>query len=357
VTLRHVPELDGVRGIAILLVLAFHTSGLERWAAFGWCGVDLFFVLSGFLLTGVLLDGAAARRRARTFYVRRALRILPLYYVAIGAALVVVPLIAPSLAGEARRLAAHQGWLWTYTANWPIGMQGTDPVAPLPFVVHFWSLAIEEQFYLAWPLVIWYASRRQAVIIAWIAIVGALVCRAALLAIGAPGSMRYFLTPCRLDGLGVGSLIALWLRQPGNDATCARHVRDRMRAIAIAAGLVLLVIVIHDRGLPMQSDLVSTIGYAALAWVFGWLVTVAAVRPMPVLRTPALVTAGRYSYGLYVVHPLVSTVAEARWPALEHRVLGGVVMWVGSAILAVASYHGFEQRFLALKDRLAPAER
>ena len=356
-TLRHVPELDGVRGIAILLVLAFHTSGLERWAAFGWCGVDLFFVLSGFLITGVLLDGAAARHHARPFYVRRALRILPLYYAAIGAALVVVPLIAPSLEGEARRLAAHQWWLWTYTANWPIGMQGADPVAPLPFVVHFWSLAIEEQYYLAWPLVVWYASRRQAVAIAWIAIVGALVCRVTLLAIGAPGSMRYFLTPCRFDGLGVGSLIALWLREPGDNATCATRVRARMRTMAIAASLVLLVIVIHDRGLPMLSDLVSTVGYAALAWVFGWLVTVAAVRPSPVLRAPVLVAAGRYSYGLYVIHPLVSTAAEARWPALEHRLLGGVVMWVGSVILAVTSYHGFERRFLALKDRWAPAER
>ena len=351
------PELDGVRGIAILLVMAFHTPGLERRAAFGWCGVDLFFVLSGFLITGVLLDGAAARHRARTFYVRRALRILPLYYAAIIAALFVVPLIAPSLEGEARRLAAHQWWLWTYTANWPIGLQGTSPVAPLPFVVHFWSLAIEEQFYLVWPLVVWYASRRNTMIVAGIAIVGALVCRVTLLAVGAPGLTRYILTPCRLDGLGVGSLIALWLREPGDDATCAKRVRDRMRTIAIAAGLVLLVIGIHDRGLPNLSNLVSTIGYTALAWVFGWLVTVAAVQPTPVLRTPALVTAGRYSYGLYVIHPLINAVTEARWPTPEHRLLGAVAMWVGSAVLAVASYHGFEQRFLALKDRWAPTER
>lgn len=339
-----------MRGIAIVMVLAFHTPGAIRWTRFGWAGVDLFFVLSGFLITGVLLDGAAQRHRARTFYIRRALRILPLYYVAIIAALVVVPAFSPSLDADARRLAAHQAWLWTYTANWPIGLQGSDPLAPLPFVIHFWSLAIEEQFYLLWPLVVWYASRQTAVRVAWIVIVGAFLCRVALLALGAPVSTRYFLTPCRLDALAVGALVALWLRAPDAD-----RVARRMRNAGLLACLVLVGVIARNPQFPYESNLVNTVGFSALAWAFGWLITVAALRPIPSLRVTPLVTAGKYSYGLYVIHPLVLTSSAARWPALSDNLRGGAVMWVVSAALAWLSYNGFERRFLRLKDRLAPA--
>ena len=345
---RHVPALDGVRGIAILMVLAFHTPGTIAWTRFGWAGVDLFFVLSGFLITGVLLDGAAAPHRARTFYVRRALRILPLYYVAILVALFVMPRIAPSLEGDAHRLAAHQLWLWTYTANWPIGLQGSDPVAPLPFLVHFWSLAIEEQFYLVWPLVIWLASPRTAIRVAWGVIIGALACRLALLAFGAPISTRYFLTPCRLDGLAVGALIALWQRE-------SVDVERRMRRAGLVACLVLVVLIIRERPFPYESNLVATVGFSALAWAFGWLVSVAALRPSRVLSAKPLVAAGRYSYGLYVIHPLVITASAARWPVLADNLKGGLVMWVASIALAWLSYNGFERRFLQLKDLWAPA--
>jgi peptidoglycan/LPS O-acetylase OafA/YrhL len=349
---QHTPELDGVRGIGILMVLAFHTPGANNWTRFGWAGVDLFFVLSGFLITGVLLDGAGRRNRARTFYIRRALRILPLYYVALVVALSVVPLFSRSLEGDAHRLAAHQLWLWTYTANWPIGLQGSDPVAPLPFLVHFWSLAIEEQFYLVWPLVVWFAPRQTATRVAWGVIIGAFACRVALLAFGAPISTRYFLTPCRLDSLAVGALIALWLRAPGENTTV--DVTRRMRNAGLGACLVLVVLIVRERPFPYESDLVATVGFSALAWAFGWLVTIAVLRPSRLLRTPALVTAGKYSYGLYVIHPLVITATAARWQALSGTLKGGAVMWIASIALAWSSYNGFEKRFLRLKDRLAP---
>lgn len=347
---RHVPALDGVRGIAILMVMAFHTPGTIPWTHFGWAGVDLFFVLSGFLITGVLLDGAAVEGRARTFYVRRVLRILPLYYAGILVSLFVIPLIAPSLEGDAHRLAAHQLWLWTYTANWPIGLQGSDPVAPLPFLAHFWSLAIEEQFYLVWPLVIWFASRKTAVRVAWVVIIGALACRVALVAFGAPSSTRYFLTPCRLDALGVGALIALWLREEREPI----DVERRVRVVGLIACLVLAVLIWRARPFDYDSKLVATLGFSALAWAFGWLVTTAALRPSRILGASPLVMAGRYSYGLYVIHPLIITISVARWPALADTKKDGVIMWVASVLLAWLSYHGFERRFLKLKDRLAP---
>jgi len=329
--MRHIRALDGVRGIAILLVLAFHTQGVGRLAEFGWSGVDLFFVLSGFLITGILVDSANEPRRAKRFYIRRALRILPLSYGAIIVALVASP-----------RLAAQQGWLWTYTANIPMGLEGAQSADSIPLLSHFWSLAIEEQFYLIWPFVVWHTSRRTAIRIAWVVIVVALACRVTLFAAGAPWATRYFLTPCRLDALAVGSLVALWPRD---------RVEQRMRWAGLAAGLVIAAIIVHERGFPNSPGLVDTIGYSAVAWFFGWLVTVAALQPARLLQSAPLVIAGRYSYGLYVIHPLVAAAIVAQWPSLAGGLRCGALMWIGSWALALVSYHGYERWFLRLKER------
>src|SRR5206468_651405 len=153
-----------LRGLAILLVIAFHTlrvTGKEgligRFGAAiqdsGWIGVDLFFVLSGFLITGILLDSLGKPGYFRNFFARRTLRIFPLYY----AVLTVSLFLVPALIGLQRlpelyhRLLENQLWLWTYAANY---LQATGRHT-LPGFGHFWSLAIEEQFYLLWPFVVY----------------------------------------------------------------------------------------------------------------------------------------------------------------------------------------------------------
>jgi peptidoglycan/LPS O-acetylase OafA/YrhL len=350
--LRHVPSLDGVRGIAVLLVLAFH-AWPSQWTAFGWMGVDLFFVLSGFLITGILADGRETVHRARTFYVRRILRIMPLYYAVLILMFVVLPLIHRPRDPVYAQLVHDQAWYWTYTSNWLLGLQ----IPPhFNYMNHFWSLAVEEQFYLVWPLVVWHTSRKTAMRVAGCAIVGALVCRIALAGAGVWWLATYFLTPCRLDALAVGSVVALALRAPGDPAAIALRLGDRMLRGAIGVtALVVVALAIGDRGFAATVRLPVSVNLSAVAWIFGWLVTIAATRQPRVLQWKPLRAAGQYSYGLYVIHPFVFAYLVANWRGGGMFVRGVAVLAV-SAILAWLSYHGLEKNFLRLKHRLAPVE-
>ena len=185
---KHFPELDGLRGIAILLVLATHYQmaipahtaaerALKNILAHGWAGVDLFFVLSGFLITGILYDSKGQSNYFRNFYGRRTLRIFPLYYGFL--AVVLIGLIAtatarhwnPSLP-QFRNLWSLQPWLWTYTFNIACALgHGSAHLGQL------WSLSVEEQFYLVWPLVICFFPRRLLVPTCVTLIIGALALR------------------------------------------------------------------------------------------------------------------------------------------------------------------------------------
>src|SRR6185503_19750329 len=162
----HVPSLDGIRGLAIAIVLVHNGTFILHGshatlpkvaaavAAAGWLGVQLFFVLSGFLITGILLDSRTRPQFFRTFYTRRTLRIFPLYYAFLASALFIVPLLANVPDWHATALR-NQVFYWTYTSNWanPLGYA-------IPGLSHFWSLAVEEQFYLFWPVVVFFGSPR-----------------------------------------------------------------------------------------------------------------------------------------------------------------------------------------------------
>jgi peptidoglycan/LPS O-acetylase OafA/YrhL len=158
---NHIPALDGLRGIAILSVMLLHftnaiaalpgspTSAARSVFGWGWTGVDLFFVLSGFLITGILLDSKGHPLYFRSFYARRALRIFPLYYAALFL-FFVVPRAIPSVPATYSFAWHDQRWFWFYLGNFhPLGPDAKQ------FIGQFWSLAIEEQFYLVWPLLIW----------------------------------------------------------------------------------------------------------------------------------------------------------------------------------------------------------
>lgn len=154
-TREHIPRLDGVRGIAILLVLLHHfTDDREKLTGIarrlflvtdaGWVGVDLFFVLSGYLITRILLSTKESPRYFTTFYGRRALRIFPLYYAVLVAVLLILPRLVPPTP-ELDAILGRQVFLWTYLSNWVRDTFNSDYAA----LKHFWSLSVEEQFYLA----------------------------------------------------------------------------------------------------------------------------------------------------------------------------------------------------------------
>ena len=208
--IKRIPQLDGIRGLAILLVMLFHffwfpmAAGLpisanDSWLRpillSCWVGVDLFFVLSGFLITGILVDARARPGYFKNFYARRVLRIFPLYYLFLAAWLA---------------LTGYQSlWLWSYTANIHMAREGWTAVPSA--VDHLWSLAIEEQYYLLWPVVIYFLKPKQALFVcAGLAMLCPLI-RFHYFHVNQPLS-AYMLTHARLDSLAWGALLALAVR-------------------------------------------------------------------------------------------------------------------------------------------------
>ncbi|HYT93371.1 MAG TPA: acyltransferase [Gemmataceae bacterium] len=365
-THAHLAVLDGLRGVAILLVLVFHFGPLYRPSGCPyrpavmacWCGVDLFFVLSGFLITGILFDTRGSVGYFRTFYTRRVLRIFPLYYGALALLFVLWPLCNGS-DGEYARLCDNQLWLWLYAQNFSIVASGDW----LPCGAnHFWSLAVEEQFYLFWPLVVFACGRRAVLWVSVALMVLALALRVGLTAGGVGAEALYVLTPTRLDGFGAGAVVAALLRGGLPRAALARGGW----IVAAVCGLLLFGLWKWRHGLEAFDPAIQTLGFTVLAVFFAAVtlcsVTAAADTPLRrILSIWPLRWLAKYSYGIYVFHfplgPCLLRLSEAAvFPAARQLGLEPyfrtIVFVTASAIailLAVLSYHLYEKHFLKLK--------
>jgi len=242
----HQPGLDGVRGVAILMVMAIHFVGdskaqtfvqtlLTKAAGYGLFGVDLFFVLSGFLITGILLEAKNRPHYFRNFYARRTLRIFPLYYGVLAVLFLLLPAVTP-LSPLLEQAREQQGWLWTYTTNFYVAY--TESWRSLTYVTHFWSLAIEEHFYLVWPLVV-FALRRETLERVCVGVVAAgLALRIGLALAGVSEVSISALTPCRIDTLCVGALLAVVAHREGGLEMLLE--RCGKAALVLGAAIVLL---------------------------------------------------------------------------------------------------------------------
>ncbi len=363
---KHIAALDGLRGLALLMVLMDHllwsnTEGVNRWQTLllslhvaGWIGVDLFFVLSGFLITGILYDSLPSRHFFRNFYARRALRIFPLYY-----ATLLVLIGVCWLTGAPWNLSALR--LLTYTQNLSWRGMRLPTAAPWVNINHFWSLAIEEQFYLLWPPLVFRLRTLQRITIAATAgIAFSLAVRLFLWHSAAERINPYLLyvwTPARFDGLLMGALLAMGLRMqwfPWMFRWC--------RPVLWGCCCLLGAIYVCYPGLPVPlvpgllvwSPILLAVLFAALL--------VDTLRPGSasgrLCATPPLRFFGRYSYGLYVFHPMVGafTLTPLRWWLRAHGMSRGTSV-LGSAsvtllltvLLAWCSFRFFEQPLLRLK--------
>jgi len=361
----HFVPLDGLRGLAILLVLLLHfttdmelpagsvAAGVRSVFQIGWIGVDLFFVLSGFLITGILVDNKGSGRYFSAFYARRALRILPVYFIAVFAAFHLLPRVFQDFdTGGARTEAAF----WLFFTNFK-----ELPYQLARTVGHFWSLAIEEQFYLMWPLVVFLTSRAGARRIALLTVILSPIARYVALRAGVSAESVYHFTPFRLDGLATGAFIALSMRAPE-----ARGGLDRLSKIAGAAALTVAAILYGPIHLPepLSTRLDFSIGFSALCVGFGALLTRVVISGpgsslARVLSWRGLVTLGTYSYAMYLVHvPLLRVVSKVGLPPQWHGSQRWPMLWVlgYTAVLAVltlaaamVSWHLCEKHFLALK--------
>jgi peptidoglycan/LPS O-acetylase OafA/YrhL len=410
----HVPALDAIRGLAILLVTLFRfhsdpdqfadpvvTSTIGK-AFFsllkeGYRGVDLFFVLSGFLITGILFDSKSGSHYFRNFYIRRVLRIFPLYFGVLFLGLIVLPAFFPLFRELYSTSIREQGWLWLFGTNVYLSIVNTWS---LPGFEHFWSLAVEEHYYLFWPLLLFFCSRRSAIALCVVCIIGATLLRVAVLlrpipveqftsiadlvAAGVQGqaatpwslalrSVRFnggplaptaeTFTLCRLDALAIGSLLALAARGSGGVRQGLLYCLGGcfLGAVVMAA----LAVVGPKFGPPvLRWGLLFSVDSFFFA---GLLILAVLTRPTGwvgrLANNSVLQFFGKYSYGWYVfqgalVPPLAALfipsdlAARIGSPALARLIF---ILWGGSISLglAVLSWHLYEKHFLRLKDLFA----
>jgi peptidoglycan/LPS O-acetylase OafA/YrhL len=330
--------------------------GVTKYGAFG---VELFFVLSGFLITGILYDTHNGPYYFRNFYMRRFLRIFPLYYGVLALVFFLAPLI-PLLRGPTLDyLLDRQAWAWLYAVNIYIAREGWWSFS---YLNHFWSLAIEEHFYFFWPLVVFALARRpRALIAVSLAIaLGAMLARLTGSLMGLGWWTTYTLTPFRLDGLALGAFLAVTARQPKGLERLARALPLVAAAVGGLAAATYVTRPTSGAGLefvmPVRAALIEMLLACLLVWAL-----IAAERSATsrFFRSRFMVFLGTYSYGLYVYHHFISYYLSSNRTDLE------LAPWLGSHLAAVAlqatlgisaslaaaylSYELFEKRFLLLK--------
>ena len=336
---QKIHQLDAVRGLAILLVIAHNTSAkypslhLQRFFGNGWMGVDLFFVLSGFLITGILADTKDSVGYFTRFYARRCLRIWPLYYSLIFFMFVVVPWLRPS---DAHTVFERSSPWWAY----PLFLQNflvpssTGATGPLGVT---WSLAIEEQFYLVWPWVVRYCSHAQVRCIAL-----AVICLspALRLYLSLHQVELYSNVFCRLDGLMAGALLALAVRSAS--FLPSKFVTLAWIAFALAAPLACVTEALNARWLVFSLTAVASTSfvYLSLFSTQKWLQVAMTNKP--------IVYTGTISYGLYLLLKITFDRAQA-FHLDQYLLLALPLVLVASYAVAVLSLHLLELPFLRLK--------
>jgi peptidoglycan/LPS O-acetylase OafA/YrhL len=348
--LGYTRTLDGVRALAVLAVMTVHANlpGMRG----GFFGVDAFFVLSGFLITTLLLEEwqQTGRMSLRMFYARRALRLFPALFVFLAAVTIFVTLRSTPADASATRRSAVAALL--YAANWVRAIHVEDITE---WLAHTWSLSIEEQFYLLWPpLLLWMLRRgvRKAHVASLLvtAVVGIGVYRAALFVAGRPWYRLYNGLDTRADCLLAGCLAGVvvaggWLK-PGSRSAAA------LRGAALVS--LVAVLVVASQSTYMGSLLylcgmsVASVGFAVMILA----VVAAPWKPVAaILEWKPLVGIGRISYGLYLWHPPVFLALHNVPVRLRYLLL---LQFAAAFACAGASFYLIERPFLRLKSRFRP---
>lgn len=354
--LRHLPHLDALRGLAALAVFYNHMlPALPGANYFGWSGVQLFFVLSGFLITRILLaERAEAERRGTrgpallSFYLRRALRIFPVYY------LCVLTLYVLKTPGMQKHLWYHL----TYTYNFRLAAYEQE----VSHVRHFWSLCVEEQFYLVWPFLVLFLPRRLLRPLMVLAALAAPVSRV-WLALGLHDRFWLYMQPwCSLDCLALGGLLALVEARAGTDGLLHSGYVRACKWLGGVLALGYLYLSSRATALTIPAwfgpmDVIWIVGNSCLAVCFTYVVA-RSCNPPPgdwqrLLSMNWLRLSGKISYGLYVYHHIIINQYHLRVPPAANPVAcAEVCLGVPLSYLAATlSWYAFERPILRLKDR------
>ncbi len=362
--------LDGVRALAVTLVFTVHYIGY-RTRFVGWTGVLVFFVLSGFLITGILYDNQNERYRFRNFYIRRTLRIFPLFYFSW------ILILAAGLYLHGHWTSIQYLWL-VYLGNYVRFIAGTSapdhifilkaPYLPMEFG-HFWSLAVEEQFYLIWPLVVfWIRGRDKLLRICALTIIAVPILRAVLWRLLPQNILDmeflYRMTFTQCDAFLLGGLLALWLRGPKKDWL----LNQSKKMLWISLSLLLIAYIgnnqFHLRDLSTTSGWMSIYGYSLLDLASAGLI-LCAIQPATligrVMSLAPLRFIGRYSYGFYVYHVMLRPFLQRYVLPVSHSlsarayyiqsIFSAIVYFIAVLLVSICSYHCLELPFLKLKNK------
>lgn len=357
-----VVELEGLRGIAILMVTIHHfwpEGGglLGEWAAvahLGWVGVDLFFVISGFLIGGILLDTRHDERYFRNFYARRVLRIFPLYYALVLALFIAVPLAQTVLHDvqyrdtEFLRESGSPVWYLLFAGNIRESITGTEPaylLAPL------WSISIEEQFYLLCPLLVrWLDVATLRRVLIGFMVLSPLFRLAMLAAFPDNERIQYLSTIARLDNLSAGVWLAILARS--GVALSSRGLSILLAALTCTA----IVIFVND-GFDRTRAFCRILGYSFLALYFfvvvAWALRHRGTRVAAVLRMPWLLSLGGICYGLYILQRPAEVVLNKAFALMDMDLAQlGLLSLVAKTLFAILVAHLSFRLFEAPINRL-----
>lgn len=361
--------LDGLRGIAVLVVVIHNSAWIAGESqhfllklttaitATGWLGVQIFFALSGFLITGILLDTVGQSGYFRSFYLRRSLRIFPLYYV-----FLLLVLVLALVLGAGATFTAPAWYYWVYLQNW------FTPFHESPHALaHLWSLAVEEQFYLLWALIVWGVSRRGLVRLCIGLLLVTPIIRLLLREAGLPQITAYDFTIARWDALAAGALVALLARD-----AWGREWLARWQGWAVAASVLgVAAVVAIQHGFHQDSLGTQVIGQSGIAVISAGIIAMTAVgagdryaQVRRALSLPGLRTLGKYSYAMYIFHlpiarllePVLGEVVrgpDTPWRLLRLSLYVALVLGL-TLVCSLVSWRVLEQPCLRLKDRIAP---
>lgn len=352
------PEIDVLRFLAFSGVFAHHAlpqtpesyrmlpPEVANWVvatvyACGW-GVDLFFALSSYLITELLIREQLRAQYidVRSFYIRRALRIWPLYYSFLSFTLLAVPKLIPS----EHLSVPHRIGFTFFGANWTVARYGWPPSVASPL----WSVSIEEQFYLVWPVVIKYVGIQYISHVAVAMVMTALLVRVTLVQAGVAHPGIYANGLARLDPIAAGALLAVALH--GNSP----HIAASQRILLILLAITTLVVVTRYGALDGRRSLVSypVVTLSSILIIYAFLHDETAVPAW--LRNKLLIQLGRMSYGLYVFHQFSLAYVRPFVGSIDRPAKLAAYMGSGlglTTLLAVISYRWIERPFLALKER------
>lgn len=354
-TRQHFPALDGIRGLACLVVVIYHNFGfIQKYIFFGWVSVDLFFTLSGFLITDILMKAVHRPHYLRNFYARRFFRIFPLYYLSLIIFLVLLPRFQTPLHLE--YYTNNQAFIWTYLQNW---LYVFNPPINTDSLNHLWSLAVEEQFYLIWPFVILILKNpKHLLIFVLLMLVGVSGIRLWAWLHQVPGLAYYNLyTFTRIDGICIGSIVAILLRiSPG-------FLSRYTPAIVMVFALLNFGFFFINRSFSFSFPYLALVGYTTLAMLLGLLVNRAITKENKlinvILSLRLLRFIGTVSYGFYIFHwpvyrglsPWVSSRLEQVVNINLAAITTSTILSALALFLSWLSFKYFETPFLKIKER------